>query len=71
MAYYPIERDEQPVEIPKPPPKPKPIVIVKPKPVPAPVVVKKKEIPVKEYPYCGPGISVRLEPIIKNAKPIV
>ena len=34
-----------------------------------PDVVKKKE-PIKEYPYCGPGISVRMEPIIKNGKPI-
>lgn len=29
-----------------------------------------KKVPVKEYPYCGPGISVRMDPIIKNAKPI-
>lgn len=74
LAYYPVERDEQPVEIPKPPPPPKKIEMPKPK---QPVLVpdKKpeppKKIPIKEYPYCGPGISVRLEPIIKRGKPIV
>lgn len=72
LAYHPIERDEQPVDLPPPPKKPKPIPppIVKPVPVPK-VVAPPKPIPTKSYPYLGPGISVKMEPIVKKAKPIV
>lgn len=35
-----------------------------------PEKVIRKRTPIKQYPYCGPGISVRLEPIIKRGKPI-
>ena len=67
--YHPIERDENPQEIPvivkkRPPP---PVIKA---PIKVPLPPPPVKIPIKEYPYCGPGISVKLEPIIKRGKPV-